>query len=161
MLVPENRQQLGLVPTLSVASNITLASLAKFTKSFFLSKQLESSDVTKMISALVIKTSTPQQLIGSLSGGNQQKVVVAKALLTEPKFYCWMNRRAGLIIASQLLAAPPATGESFELNAIAAVVLGGTSLSGGRGPVGGTLIGAFVISVLSAGLVLLGVSEFW
>ena len=73
------------MPTLSVASNITLASLAKFTKSFFLSKQLESSDVTKMISALAIKTSTPQQLIGSLSGGNQQKVVVAKALLTEPK----------------------------------------------------------------------------
>ena len=85
MLVPEDRQQLGLVPTLSVASNITLASLAKFTKRFFLSKQLESSDVTKMISALAIKTSTPQQLIGSLSGGNQQKVVVAKALLTEPK----------------------------------------------------------------------------
>ncbi len=67
----------------------------------------------------------------------------------------------GLIIASQLLAAHPATGESFELNAIAAVVLGGTSLSGGRGTVGGTLIGAFVIGVLSDGLVLLGVSEFW
>jgi erythritol transport system permease protein len=66
-----------------------------------------------------------------------------------------------LIIASQLLAAHPATGESFELNAIAAVVLGGTSLSGGRGGVGGTIIGAFVIGVLSDGLVLLGVSEFW
>lgn len=66
-----------------------------------------------------------------------------------------------MIIASQLLAAHPATGESFELNAIAAVVLGGTSLSGGRGTVGGTLIGAFVIGVLSDGLVLLGVSEFW
>jgi erythritol transport system permease protein len=67
----------------------------------------------------------------------------------------------GLVIASQLLAAHPATGESFELNAIAAVVLGGASLSGGRGTVGGTLIGAFVIGVLSDGLVLLGVSEFW
>ena len=67
----------------------------------------------------------------------------------------------GLVIASQLLAAHPATGESFELNAIAAVVLGGTSLSGGRGTVGGTLIGDFVIGVLSDGLVLLGVSEFW
>ena len=72
-----------------------------------------------------------------------------------------MRRLIGLIIASQLLAAHPATGESFELNAIAAVVLGGTSLSGGRGTVGGTLIGAFVIGVLSDGLVLLGVSEFW
>ena len=68
---------------------------------------------------------------------------------------------AGLVIAAQLAAAHPATGETFELNAIAAVVLGGTSLSGGRGGVGGTLIGAFVIGVLSDGLILLGISEFW
>jgi erythritol transport system permease protein len=67
----------------------------------------------------------------------------------------------GLIVASQLMAAHPATGETFELNAIAAVVLGGTSLAGGRGSIGGTLLGAFVIGVLSDGLILLGVSEFW
>src|SRR5580698_4395482 len=67
----------------------------------------------------------------------------------------------GLIIASQLEAAHPATGETFELNAIAAVVLGGTSLMGGRGSVTGSLIGAFVIGVLTDGLVMLGVSEFW
>jgi erythritol transport system permease protein len=67
----------------------------------------------------------------------------------------------GLIVSSQLMAAHPATGETFELSAIAAVVLGGTSLAGGRGGIGGTLVGAFVIGVLSDGLVLLGVSEFW
>ncbi len=67
----------------------------------------------------------------------------------------------GLIISSQLVAAHPATGESYEMNAIAAAVLGGTSLSGGIGTVGGTIIGAFVIGVLSDGLVMLGVSEFW
>ena len=67
----------------------------------------------------------------------------------------------GLIIASQLVAAHPATGESFELTAIAAVVLGGTSLAGGRGSIGGTLIGAFVIGVLGDGLVMMGVSSFW
>jgi erythritol transport system permease protein len=67
----------------------------------------------------------------------------------------------GLIIASQLESAHPATGESFELNAIAAVVLGGTSLMGGRGSIGGSLIGAFVIGVLGDGLVMMGVSEFW
>ena len=67
----------------------------------------------------------------------------------------------GLIIASQLVAAHPATGTSFELNAIAAVVLGGTSLAGGRGSVGGTLVGAFVIGVLGDGLVMVGVSSFW
>jgi erythritol transport system permease protein len=60
-----------------------------------------------------------------------------------------------------LEAAHPATGESFELNAIAAVVLGGTSLLGGRGSIGGSLIGAFVIGVLADGLVMMGVSEFW
>lgn len=67
----------------------------------------------------------------------------------------------GLIIAAQLSSAHPATGETFELNAIAAVVLGGTSLMGGRGSVGGTIIGAFVIGVLADGLILLGVSTFW
>ncbi|MFN8487161.1 MAG: ABC transporter permease [Caldilineaceae bacterium] len=67
----------------------------------------------------------------------------------------------GLIVASQLVAAHPATGTFFELNAIAAVVLGGTSLSGGRGSIGGTIIGAFVIGVLGDGLIALGVSSFW
>ena len=66
----------------------------------------------------------------------------------------------GLIIASQLVAAHPATGETFELNAIAAVVLGGTSLAGGRGTVFGTIIGAFVIGVLRNGMVLEGLSSF-
>ena len=78
--------------------------------------------------------------------------------------YCFSGLCAGLvglIIASQLESAHPATGESFELNAIAAVVLGGTSLMGGRGSVRGSLIGAFVIGVLADGLVMLGVSEFW
>jgi erythritol transport system permease protein len=67
----------------------------------------------------------------------------------------------GLIIASQLESAHPATGESFELNAIAAVVLGGTSLMGGRGSVLGSILGACVIGVLADGLIMLGVSEFW
>lgn len=67
----------------------------------------------------------------------------------------------GLIIASQLQAAHPATGETFEMNAIAAAVLGGTSMSGGRGRVGGTLVGAFVIGILADGLIMMGVSAFW
>jgi len=67
----------------------------------------------------------------------------------------------GLIIASQLVAAHPATGETYEMSAIAAAVLGGTSLSGGIGTIGGTIIGAFVMGVLGDGLVMMGVSEFW
>ncbi len=67
----------------------------------------------------------------------------------------------GLVLASELTAATPQTGESYELNAIAAVVIGGAALSGGRGSVRGTLIGAFVIGFLSDGLVSVGVSTFW
>ncbi|MGA4686957.1 ABC transporter permease [Micromonospora sp. AB353] len=68
---------------------------------------------------------------------------------------------AGLIIASELTSAAPQAGETYELNAIAAVVIGGAALSGGRGTVRGTLVGAFVIGFLADGLVLLGVSTFW
>ncbi len=67
----------------------------------------------------------------------------------------------GLIVTSQLVAAHPATGETWELNAIAAVVLGGTSLSGGRGTILGTIVGAFVIGVLRNGMILEGLSSFW
>lgn len=68
---------------------------------------------------------------------------------------------AGLIIASELTSATPQTGASFELNAIAAVVIGGASLMGGRGTIRGTLLGAFVIGFLSDGLVIVGVSQYW
>ena len=68
---------------------------------------------------------------------------------------------AGLIIASELQSGHPAIGTTYELNAIAAVVLGGTSLMGGRGTILGSILGAFVIGYLSDGLVILGVSSFW
>lgn len=68
---------------------------------------------------------------------------------------------AGMVVSSQLVASHPATGTAFEMNAIAAVVLGGTSLAGGRGTISGTIIGAFVIGILADGLVMMGVSEFW
>jgi erythritol transport system permease protein len=67
----------------------------------------------------------------------------------------------GIVLASELTAATPQTGETFELNAIAAVVIGGAALAGGRGNVRGTILGAFVIGFLADGLVIVGVSEFW
>ena len=67
----------------------------------------------------------------------------------------------GLIVTSQLVASHPATGDTWELNAIAAVVLGGTSLAGGRGTILGTVVGAFVIGVLRNGMILEGLSSFW
>jgi erythritol transport system permease protein len=99
-------------------------------------------------------------------GGNERAARLAGIRVPRVKLITYLISSlcaaiVGLIIASQLEAAHPATGESFELNAIAAVVLGGTSLMGGRGSVTGSLIGACVIGVLSDGLVMLGVSEFW
>ena len=68
---------------------------------------------------------------------------------------------AGLLISSRLNSAQPALGPGYELDAIAAAVIGGTSLSGGRGSIMGTIIGAFIISVLNNGLRMMGVEEQW
>lgn len=68
---------------------------------------------------------------------------------------------AGIVIAAQLNSAGADAGSGYELNAIAAAVLGGTSLMGGKGTIGGSVIGALVIAVLVDGLLLLGISEFW
>jgi ribose transport system permease protein len=67
----------------------------------------------------------------------------------------------GMIVTSRLDSAQPNAGTSYELDSIAAVVIGGTSLSGGRGSILGTVQGAIIIGVLNNGLVLLNVSPFW
>jgi erythritol transport system ATP-binding protein len=85
MLVPEDRQRLGLVQKLSVAQNITLANLNRLVTWFWLSDKREAAEIDAMIHSLAIKTSSPKQSITALSGGNQQKVVIAKSLLTEPR----------------------------------------------------------------------------
>lgn len=99
-------------------------------------------------------------------GGNERAARMSGVRINRVKMFVYMFSGfcaaiVGLIISSELMASHPATGESFELNAIAAAVLGGTSMSGGRGTIGGTIIGAFVIGVLSDGLVMMGVSSFW
>lgn len=68
---------------------------------------------------------------------------------------------AGIIISSRLGSAQPAIGQGYELEAIAAVVIGGTSLAGGQGTISGTIIGAFIMSVLTNGLRIVGVAQEW
>lgn len=68
---------------------------------------------------------------------------------------------AGLVLSSQLTSAGPTAGTTYELTAIAAVVIGGAALTGGRGTIRGTMLGAFVIGFLSDGLVIIGVSSYW
>lgn len=116
--------------------------------------------------AAVISNRTPFGRHVYAVGGNQRAarlagIRVERVTLLTYVFSSLCAGLVGLIIASQLESAHPATGESFELNAIAAVVLGGTSLMGGRGSISGSLIGAFVIGALADGLVMMGVSEFW
>jgi erythritol transport system ATP-binding protein len=84
-LVPEDRQRDGLVQTLSVMDNMLLASLKNYLKRVFLARKQEESATKQQIKELSIRVANPQQPITSLSGGNQQKVVVAKGLLTKPK----------------------------------------------------------------------------
>jgi erythritol transport system permease protein len=99
-------------------------------------------------------------------GGNERASRMSGIRVNRVKMFVYMFSGfcaaiVGLIISSELMAAHPATGTNLELNAIAAAVLGGTSMSGGRGTIGGTIIGAFVIGILSDGLVMMGVSSFW
>lgn len=99
-------------------------------------------------------------------GGNERAALLSGVPVGRIKLSVYMISGgcaafAGLIVASELVAAHPASGETFELNAIAATVLGGTSLAGGRGTIWGTIVGAFVIGILGDGLVMLGVSSFW
>jgi ribose transport system permease protein len=68
---------------------------------------------------------------------------------------------AGVLISARLGSAQPATGMGYELQAIAAVVIGGTSLSGGKGSILGTLIGALTISVLDNGLQIMSIAQEW
>lgn len=90
-----------------------------------------------------------------LSGMNTKKV-----LITVYAFSGFLAAAAGIILASRIASGQPSAGMGYELYAVASSVIGGTSLAGGEGIIGGTLIGALVIGVLRNGLNLLGVSAF-
>lgn len=83
--VSDDRKQEGLVLIRSIKENISMSSLKKLTKGIRLDKNQENSSIAKEIQKLNIKLSSPEQLVGKLSGGNQQKVVFAKVLEAEPE----------------------------------------------------------------------------
>ncbi|MBY2932959.1 sugar ABC transporter ATP-binding protein [Rhizobium leguminosarum] len=85
VLVPEDRQRDGLVQTMTVGSNLSLASIRAFTKGLFTSGHRERDLVNDAIRRVHVKTDGGAASIGSLSGGNQQKVVIGKMLATQPK----------------------------------------------------------------------------
>jgi erythritol transport system permease protein len=118
------------------------------------------------IAASYLATRTPLGRHIYSVGGNERAALLSGVRVNRVKMVVYMFSGfcaaiAGLIIASQLVASHPLSGDTFELTAIAAAVLGGTSLAGGRGTISGTIIGAFVIGVLGDGMVMMGVSSFW
>lgn len=100
------------------------------------------------------------------SGGNERAAEFSGVPVLKVKVWVYVLSGtcagvAGLVLSSTLTSASPTAGSTYELTAIAAVVIGGAALSGGRGNVRGTLLGAFVIGFLSDGLVIVGVSAYW
>ena len=99
--VSEDRKALGFIPDLSVTANLTLASLRVFSKGAFISNKLEEEAANKLISELKIKANTSNQRTGTLSGGNQQKVVLGKTLLTNPKLIILDEPTRGIDIGAK------------------------------------------------------------
>lgn len=99
-------------------------------------------------------------------GGNEKAALVSGIPIKQVKWLVYslsgaMAAIGGVLVTSRLNSAQPNAGMNYELDSIAAIVIGGTSLSGGQGSIKGTIIGAILIGVLNNGLVLLNVSPFW
>ena len=100
------------------------------------------------------------------TGSNAAAAKLAGVNINKTKIYAYaisggFAALSGLILLSRLASAQPTLGEGYELDAIAAVALGGTSMSGGRGRIWGTFVGVLIIAVLNNGLNILGVSSYW
>jgi erythritol transport system ATP-binding protein len=106
-LVPEDRQRDGLVQMMSVGQNMSLASLLSTVKRSFIGRKAERENVARQISDVRVKTEGPGALITSLSGGNQQKVVIGKMLLTRPKVLLLDEPTRGIDVGAK--------GEIFSL----------------------------------------------
>ncbi|EHQ27454.1 monosaccharide ABC transporter membrane protein (CUT2 family) [Mucilaginibacter gracilis] len=119
-----------------------------------------------VLTAVVITMKTPLGRYIYAIGGNENAAKLSGINISKVKIIVYSMAGAlaavgGLIVTSRLDSAQPNAGISYELDAIAAVVIGGTSLSGGKGTIWGTVLGAVIIGVLNNGLVLLNVSPFW
>ncbi|WP_410493016.1 ABC transporter permease [Domibacillus sp. DTU_2020_1001157_1_SI_ALB_TIR_016] len=99
-------------------------------------------------------------------GGNEQAAMIAGVNVTKVKILVYtyaglLSGLAGMILTARIASGQPTAGTMYELDAIAAAVIGGTSLTGGIGTIGGTVIGALIIGVMNNGLDLMNVSSYW
>lgn len=119
-----------------------------------------------VVLAVFITVKTPLGRYIYAIGGNENAARLSGININRIKIIVYSISGAlaalgGLMVTARLDSAQPNAGTSYELDAIAAVVIGGTSLSGGKGSILGTVLGAVIIGVLNNGLVLLNVSPFW
>jgi ribose transport system permease protein len=123
------------------------------------------SGIIVIIAVIITKKTVLGRYIYAI-GGNENAarlsgININKVKLTVYAISGLLAAVGGILVTSRLDSAQPNAGISYELDSIAAVVIGGTSLSGGRGTIMGTVLGAIIIGVLNNGLVLLNVSPFW
>lgn len=121
--------------------------------------------ITAVITHILLKKTKFGKYVYAI-GGNEQAAIVSginvnKYLILVYTYAGLMSGLAGILLTSRISAGQPTAGQGYELDAIAGVVIGGTSLSGGVGTITGTLIGALIIGVLNNGLDLLHVSAYW
>jgi ribose transport system permease protein len=121
--------------------------------------------VIVFISYLILNRSKMGRHIYAV-GGNNQAAQFSGINTRKVKFFVYtlsglLSGIAGVVLASRMFSGQPTAGQGAEMDAIAAVVLGGTSMSGGVGKIGGTVIGGLIIGILSNGLNLLNINSFW
>jgi ribose transport system permease protein len=121
--------------------------------------------IVLIITAVIMNKSKMGRYIYAV-GGNAQAARFSGIKVSKVKFFVHaysglMAGLAGIVLASRMYSGQPTAGEGAEMDAIAAVVVGGTSMAGGSGKIGGTIIGGLIIGVLNNGLNLLNVNSFW
>lgn len=100
-LIPEDRKRDGLVQIMTIRENITLSALGRFARFFHLNLGAEAAGAADFIKRLTIKVASPENPVSSLSGGNQQKVVIGKALMTDPKILLMDEPSRGIDIGAK------------------------------------------------------------
>ena len=96
------------------------------------------------------------EMAANISGINTKRVIIRVYSLAG-----LLSGLAGIVLSARVMSASPAIGQGYELDAIAAVVIGGTKLTGGVGSIAGTIIGALIIGVMNNGLDMLNISSYW
>ena len=98
---------------------------------------------------------------GNITAAELSGIITNKITILVYTLAGFLSGFAGIVLSSRVMSGSPAMGQGYELDAIAAVVIGGTKLTGGVGTIAGTIIGALIIGVMNNGLDLLNVSSYW